>query len=200
MWTGDLSARTKTALLLGVLATLALLVWHRYAPSAGSGTAVGVVTTAPPPKVVERIVEKIKVVVKPGPERIVFLQKEPLAAALKMPELTLTSDNVISVATAKPHTGPTTIVSTLSPEGEGKILLRQEPPPWFQLQKAWEFDGRYLFLGSHVAEIDLRINPIHINARDGRMTVEPHLFGGIAADRDDNGLEARAGVGITLKW
>ena len=171
---------------IALVGCIAFILWLRYAPPTSPSYTpdAGPVVTAPVPKVVEKIIERLKVVTKPGPERIVFIQKEPLAAKLEMPELLSTADNVLSVATVKPHTGSTTVVSTLSPTGEGRILLRQEPPKFWDLKKEFGvragFGSGNLILGEIYVR-PLRIGPIdlEIRAYARRTDRDGSDFGGV---------------------
>lgn len=122
--------------LLTALLVVSAILYMRYAPSRQPPPQEpGPVVEAPMPKTIEKVIEKIRVVKVPGPERIVYLDKKEVATRLEMPELHRIPDNVLSVGKVAPSEGEVTVVSTLSPEGEGKILLRQEPRKFFQLQK-----------------------------------------------------------------
>lgn len=161
----------KRYLLIALLAVLAIL-YLRYAPEAVKPHwgVPSPVTIASPPKVVEKIVERIKRVQTPGPPRIVYLDRHELAARLKMPELTNLDNGILvtSVASVPPSDGTTTAVGTLSPTGESQILLRQEPRKFLQIKK--EFGVRVgmgtggLVAGELYAR-PLRIGPVETEFR-----------------------------------
>ena len=188
-------AKQWKVFLLTVLLVVLAILYLRYAkPVKTYSPEVGPVTVAEVPRVVERVLEKIRVVKVPGPERIVYLEKASLATALKMPELTTLTDNVLSVATAKPHTGPTTILATLSPSGEVKILLRQEPPKFWEIKREFRLSGRYLLVGTNVAELDILANPLRIGP------VEVLAGGGVELNRDTSNLKGRAFLGFEYRF
>ena len=184
-WRSYLAKASWLRYLIPALAVGLAVWWLRSAPSPPPFTSTpGPVTVAPVPTVVERIIEKIKVVKVPGPERIVFLEKAALATALKMPELNALSDNVLSVASVKPHTGPTTAIALLSPTGEGRIILRQEPPKFWDLKKEFGvragFGSGNLILGEIYVR-PLRIGPIDVEVRGyaRRTDRDGSDFGGV---------------------
>jgi hypothetical protein len=151
------------------------------------------VTVAAAPKALERIVETIRVEV-PGPERIVYLDRPALATKLKMPELRVVPDNVLAVATVSPHTGPTTAVAVLSPTGEGRILLRQEPTPFIAVKREFALRGAFLLSGTNLVEADLVARPLRIGP------VELVAGAGMEVRREDNSIGARAYLGAELKF
>jgi len=194
-WRNYLVKASWLRYLIPALAVGLAVWWLRSAPSPPPFTSTpGPVTVAPVPTVVERIIEKIKVVKVPGPERIVFLEKAALATALKMPELNALSDNVLSVASVKPHTGPTTAIALLSPTGEGRIILRQEPTPFWDLKREIRLQGRYLFAGQNLTELDLLANPIRVGPVNLLAGV------GVELDRDSSSLRGRAFVGFEYRF
>jgi len=84
--------------------------------------------------------------------------------------------------------------------GEVHVEDKRLPPPFFQIKKEFQADGRYLFVGDHTAEIDAKVIPIRINARDGGVTIDPYLFGGVDFRRSDSSIGGRAGVGIQVRF
>lgn len=181
--------------LLTVLLVVLAILYLRYAKPVKPYTPEpGLLTAGEIPRAVEKVIEKIRIVKVPGPERIVYLDKPGLAAALKMPELKSLTDNVLSVATVKPHTGPTTAIATLSPTGEGGILLRQEPQPFWDLKREFRMQGRYLLVGTNVAELDILANPLRIGP------VEVVGGAGVELNRDTSALKGRAYVGFEYRF
>lgn len=192
MWPISFAKKYSTPfLILALVASLAFIAYLKYVPKDDSNrTEPGPVQYVP----VIKTVEKIKTVSVPGPERVVFIPKSELVGSLKMPELEKTPDNVLSVGRVNPSDGPTTVVSTLSPTGEGHILIRQEPPKFFQLKKEFRAEARYLFAGRNLVELDLVANPVRV----GPVNI---LAGaGVEVRRDDSSFGARAFVGFQYKF
>ena len=168
MWKKTLASVVQSHYTPVVLAIFVGLLYLRYAPQRPPAyqSVQGPLTVAQEPRIVTRTVTRtVKV---PGPERIVYLNKPEAAEALKMPELATAPDNVLAIVTVAPHTGNTTAISMLSPTGEGTILLRQEPTPFWSVKK--EFGARAgmgtggLLLGELYAR-PLRVGPVDIEAR-----------------------------------
>jgi hypothetical protein len=132
-----LSARISLGVsLLIALCALGVILWLRYAPPAKPSydTTQHPVTEAPAPKRVARA-RRVKT---PPPKEIRAYNPAELAGKLEMPELNFTDNTlVLDVATIPSHTGDTTAVATLSPGGTGKILYRQEKPPFLDLKREW---------------------------------------------------------------
>jgi len=156
------------------------------APSPPSYTSEpGAVTTAVEPKVVTKVVEKIKRVMVPGPSKIIYLDKEKLSAALKMPELMKEEGVPVDTASIPAHTGPTTTVTLLNPEtGVFKAVTRQEPPKFLQFKKEWGvragFGTGNLVLGEIYLR-PLRLGPIDLEVRGyaRRTDRDGSDFGGV---------------------
>jgi hypothetical protein len=173
---------------LGLLAVVLYLRFAKILPT---------YTSTPGPLMVgagTKKTEKVERVAVPGPPRIIYLEKASLSARLKLPELNLLPDNVLGVVSVSPHSGPTTAIATLTPEGEGRILLRQEPTPFFSLKRDFRLQGRYLFVGSTVAELDLVANPLRVGP------VELVAGVGVGMDREDSTLQGRAFVGAEIRF
>jgi hypothetical protein len=179
--------------LIAFCAILALL-YLRFAPTVRLNYQPdrGPVTVAPEPKTVTKTVTRIVTV--PGPERIVYLNRPEAALALKMPELNQGSDNVLAVATVAPHSGKTTVVSMLSPTGEGTILLRQEPTPFWQVRKDFRATVRYLFVGTNLIESELVASPLRTGP------VEWEAGAGVEIRREDSTLGARGWIGASYRF
>jgi len=169
MWTKvkTLVQKVGAKYVLIALCVLLVLAYLRFAPQITPPLQEkGPVVVAPETKVVTKYVTRRVVV--PGPERIVYLNRQEAAVALKMPELNTGSDNILAVVTVPPHSGPTTAIARLSPSGEGSILLRQEPTPFWKIKK--EFGARAgmgtggLIIGEIYAR-PLRIGSIDLEAR-----------------------------------
>lgn len=176
-------------------ASIAFILWLKYAPTVSPVTSTpGQVTSAPLPKPVEKIIEKIKVVRQPV-ERVVYLEKAPLAASLKMPELKLEPGEPVAVASIPSHTGPTTAIAMMdNVTGETRMVTRQEPTPFFEIKKEFRLQGRYLFAGANVAELDLNVLPVRLGP--------VNILAGVGAemDRDSSTLRGRAFVGFEYKF
>jgi hypothetical protein len=190
-----LSARTRTILLLGVLGLLALMAYIRYAPTAGS-RGIGEVVDARAPKAVVKVIERIKRVQVPGPERIVYLEKKGLAAALKMPELEKERGEAVAVAEVQPHIGKTTVVSMLDNTGVTRMILRPEPHPFFQFKKEMGIRAGIGTGGLALGEVYLR--PFAVNPRDrGQLNVE---LRGFAKRTDADGADFGGAVLLDYRF
>lgn len=104
----------------------------------------------------------------PGPPRLKVYPKTKLSGKLDMPELKLLPGNVVATATIPPSAGPTTAVATVTDNGVGQIIYRQERPKFFAIQK--EFGIRAgigtggLVLGELYAR-PLRVGPVTVEIR-----------------------------------
>jgi hypothetical protein len=77
-----------------------------------------------------KVVEKIKKVEVPGPERIVTIEKKVVIEKLKLPEWFSQNEDEQAIASAvvSAYEGKTNIVSTLNTKtGVGQIIAKQEP-------------------------------------------------------------------------
>jgi hypothetical protein len=194
MWIVTIARKWWTGYLIGALAVACAIAYLRYAkptPPAYDPTPQPVVT-AKEPKVVTQHVTKIITV--PGPERIVYLDRQEAAEAVKMPELAISPDNVLAITTIPPHTGPTTAISMLTPTGEGRILYRQEPQKFFQVKKEFRMTARYLFVGRNLAEFDVVANPLRLGP------VELQAGVGLEVRRDDSSMGARGWIGAEYRF
>lgn len=174
-------------------APLAWLAWEKYAPRHPNFTTVQgpVVTAQTPPKVIERV----KTVTLPGPERIVYLDKPSLSAILKMPEISFSdSANPVAVTEVAPHTGKTTVVAMLDNTGKTSLLTRQEPTKFLEFRRQIEIRGRYLFTGTNLMEADLVAKPLRIGP------VEVEGGAGLEVRREDSSLGFRTFVGATYRF
>ena len=195
MWKKILATPVLSHCIVAACVGLAVLLYLRLAPkSPGTySSEPGPVTEAPEPTVVTKVVTKRVAV--PGPTKIIYLDKEQTAAALKMPELKLSPDNVLAVATIPPSgDAPTTAIAKLTPEGEGKILYRVEPAPFFQLKKEFTGRARYLFAGTNKIEADLVIRPLRL----GPVNLEAGA--GLEIRRADDTVGARTWVGAEYRF
>lgn len=187
-----MSARTKTLLLLGALGMLALIFWMRFVKMpAPEPKEPGPLVNTPEPKIVERV----KRVYVPGPERIIYLEKEDLSAKLEMPELKKETGDPIAVARIPPHRGPTTAIAVLdNTTGETRILARQEPLPFLEWKKEFRLQGRYLFSGANMVEADFVVNPLRIGP------VELEAGAGAEIRRGDDSIGARGWIGASYRF
>jgi len=165
MWT-KLSDRAKHLLidfLLIALVIACVIAYLRYAKSPPSSTSTpGPVATAPEAKKAKKVTRKE---VKPGPSVLITLDREEAAAALKMPELAKGPDNVLAAVTIPPSGEcPVTAVSTLSPEGEGKIVYRTEPRKFLQLKK--EFGVRAGAGSGGMISAEVYARPLRVGSVD----------------------------------
>ncbi len=169
MWIGTLVKKWWTGYLIGALAVVCAILYLRFArptPPAYDPTPQPV-QTAKEPRVVTRTVTKVVKV--PGPPRIVYLDKPETVNALKMPELLDVPDNVLAVASVPPSgERPVTVVSTLSPEGEGRIEYRMEPQKFFQVKKEFGIRAGIGTGNVGIAEVygrPLRLGPVTVEVR-----------------------------------
>lgn len=84
--------------------------------------------------------------------------------------------------------------------GEVHVDDHKLPPPWFQWKKEFVGDIRYLFVGDHTFEADLKMVPIRLNARDGGMTIDPYAFVGGDIRREDARIGGRLGIGVQVRF
>jgi len=168
-WPVDLAKKWWTGYLIGALAVACAIAYLRFAkptPPAYDPTPQPV-QAAQEVKVVTRKVTKLVQV--PGPERIVYLDKQEAVNALKMPELLDTPDNVLAAATIPPSgERPVTAVSVLSPSGEGRVIYRMEPQKFFQIKKEFGARAGISTGGVGIAELyarPLRVGPVNVEVR-----------------------------------
>ena len=88
------------------------------------------------------------------------------------------------------------IVTPVLDNATGNVFVEDKklPPPWFEWKKEFTADVRYMFVGDHVFETDVGVIPFRLNSKDGRMSLEPSLFGGLDVRKDDNAIGGRAGI------
>ncbi len=190
-----IKTRVKNVPLRYIAVALALpaawLLW-KYAVDTPKPTGQqGPVVVAQVP---EKVVEKVKTIVVPGPERIVFLEKASLSTTLKMPELNAVAGNPTAAVEIQPHAGKTTAVSVLDNAGRTTILTRQEPVPFFQVKRDIRASARYLFVGANIIESDLVAAPLRI----GPVEVEAGV--GVEVRRNDSALGARGYIGASYRF
>lgn len=144
------------------LGIVVVLLWMRFVPATKPpyDPTPQPVQTAKEQKVVTKYVTKRVMV--PGPERIVYLDKNETVNALKMPELLDTPDNVLAAVTIPCEGRNVTAVSTLSPEGEGRVVTRMEPQKFLQVKKEFGARAGIGTSGLLIAEVYLR--PLRIGA------------------------------------
>lgn len=171
-----LNSRVKASWLLYLLIALCIgvaLFYIRYVRSPGPSISVGTVTVAKTPKGAVKA-RKIKT---PPPKEIVVYDKFELSAKLKMPELKLERGDPLAVAEIPSHIGPTTTIAMLdNTTGETRIIMRPEPPPFFQLKK--EFGVRAGFGTGNLIIGELYFRPLAVNPRDarGQLNLEVRAF------------------------
>lgn len=168
-WPVDLAKKWWTGYLIGALAVACAIAYLRFAkptPPAYDPTPQPIVTAKEPKAVTKYVTKVVKV---PGPERIVYLDKPETVNALKMPELLDTPDNVLAVASVPPSgERPVTVVSTLSPGGEGRIEYRMEPQKFFSIRKEFGVRAGIGTGNVGIAEVyghPLRIGPVTVEVR-----------------------------------
>lgn len=193
--------RSALLLTMGVaLGMLALVLWNRFAPSKPVIDPNANAVEAPLAKRTKSLPTRrthatVAVVEKSEVER-------ELPGALS--ERTVRDNNVL---VSRPREIPKGwehgyfVTPTLdNTTGEMGADIKAKPPPFFEVRKRFEIEGRYLFAGTNRMEADARVLPIRFNAKDGGTTIEPVLFGGMEVRREDDSFGARAGVGVVVKW
>lgn len=146
---------------------------------------------------VPKVVEKVTKELVPIKGQIEFFNKERVAEKLDMPELNQEGGGVIAVGEVGPHSGKTTVVSLLG-EGHdnvmrGKLIMRQEPSPFFAFQKSFRAEAWWNPVGHNVIEgaivaSPLRIGPIHVQGKVG-LNVD-----------GDSHVDAVVGIGIQYQF
>jgi hypothetical protein len=131
--------KTYAIVLLIAVAVVAVL-WGWYKPSQNVQPAK---TYTEAPK--EKIVEKIKTVMVPGPERIVTIEKETAAKKLELPEWVKGPDKqIIANAEIQPYEGKQSALAVLDTKtGEGSIIVKPLSRSLFQFQNRKEIGLRY---------------------------------------------------------
>lgn len=151
-----------------VLVGLAALLYLRFVPASKPtyDPAPQPVQTAPEVRTVTRTVTRRVVV--PGPERIVYLDRQETAAALKMPELLASPDNVLEAVTIPCPDRDVTAVSLIDNTGQGLIIYRPERQKFFRLKKDFGLRAGAgsggLILGEVYAR-PLRVGPVDVEVR-----------------------------------
>lgn len=188
-----LAKAARWALLIAACATFVLL-YLRFspAPSPGYTPTTKVEVPAPPKAVVAE--PKISI---PAPKTLkVYKNKAAVEKKLELPPETVKpEENIASVAETKPihEDAKITIVSAIDNTGETRIITKQEVPFW-QLKRDFVLEGRYLFVGNNVAEMDLKLKFL----RTGPVTWEGVVGGYVERDGGHTGV--RAGVGFEYKF
>ena len=155
------------SLLIALVIGCAIAYLHFVESPPGSSSEPRAVVEAKEAKVVTKYVTKRVMV--PGPERIVYLDKQEAAEALKMPSLATSPDNVLAAVTI-PASGdrPVTAVATLTTQGEGKVEYRMEAQPFWKIKKEFGMRAGMGTGGLLTAEVylhPLRVGPVEVELR-----------------------------------
>ena len=182
-----------------VLVGLAVLSWFRWAPSRQTISPSAPTTIAPEPKKTAKLpLRSIQAVVK-------VVDKEAVEKAIPGALSAETRANPYKFAFPPAELGPWAGKRVVTPvldntTGEVHVEDKRLPPPWIEWKKEFVADGRYLFVGDHTAELDIKAIPIRINARDGGVIIDPYVFGGVDFRRSDSSIGGRAGVGVQVRF
>lgn len=201
MWKG-LSTRAKRVLILSaccVLAACAVVAWFRWAPSRQRVDPNAAATTAAQPKQTADLPRETTVGKRQSVDKKSIEKKLPGALS----DQTLRDPNKLAAPPAiiPPWRGATIATPiTDNTTGETIVETKQLLPRWYEWRKEFSADARYMVVGDHLAEVDLKANPIQFNARDGGVTIEPYGFVGADVRREDSAIGGRAGIGIHIKF
>lgn len=194
--------RVKTALyhyIPVVLVGLAVLAWFRWAPSRQTVAPSAPATVAPEAKKTAKLpLRAIRATVR-------VVDKEAVEKAIPgaiAPETRANPQKfVFPPAELGPWAGKRIVTPVLdNTTGEVHVEDRRLPPAFLEWKKEFVADARYLFIGDHTAELDIKAIPLRINARDGGVTIDPYVFGGVDFRRSDSSIGGRAGVGVQVRF
>jgi len=135
--------KAKTyALIVLVCIAIGAMLWGWYKPAPLAVQPQKEYVVAPE----QKIVEKIKKVLVPGPERIVTIEKKVVSEKLDLPDSIKNDDSkqVIANAEIQPYKGKTSVVTILDTKtGEGQTITKQLAPPLFAFENTKEIGIRY---------------------------------------------------------
>lgn len=186
----------KIALILWVILVHAMLAGAAYHYWKGPKVIVkeGPIRYVEKPKYIKKIE---KVLVPSEGRRIEYYSKENLAKEMKMPDLVNLDEEVVAVGEVKASEGKTTVLGTLSPGPDdvlrGRLVYRQEPPPFFAYTRDIRIEALWFPVGQNVVEGNLiftpfRTGPIYWTAKAG-----------VGVDEDGN-AEGHIGIGIQYRF
>mgnify|MGYP001563405175 CR=1 FL=1 len=202
MWEEKAKTRVKTALyhyIPVVLVGLAVLAWFRWAPSRQTVDPKAPAVQAPTPKKTAKLpLRSIQAAVRVVDKEAV---EKAIPGALSLETRANQAKFVFPPAELDPWAGKRIVTPVLdNTTGEVHVEDKRLPPPWIEWKKEFVADGRYLFAGDHTAELDIKAIPLRINARDGGVTIDPYVFGGVDFRRSDSSIGGRAGVGVQVRF
>ena len=151
---------------LPALATLAVLLWLRFAPNQ---PAIYVPMPGPTQYVPVPVKVAGKTVTVPGPERVVLVPSVIVSEKMKWPEIA--NDNILAVGEVAPYRGKTSVVAVADIRDNTmttRLISRQEKMPFFALEREFGVRGGVgtggLVLGELYGRF-VRIGPIVVEGR-----------------------------------
>lgn len=189
------STTRASAVRWGLIALLALcaLAWLRFAPPSHPWSPQGIIGRIMPPP---RVVEKIRTVEVPGPERIRIIPKEKIVEVYRdLPTPATVADNaavVTAVAAIPPAPEGGTAVSVLrtGPDNvaTGHIEFKPKPIAFFAVKREMGIRAGF---GTEGITGELYVRPLRI----GPVEIEGRVYGASGQDGKSN-----VGAAVMADW
>jgi len=161
MWSRLFANRVFTHTGLLVLAIGAAIIYMKYVrPAMPTYVRVPGETHFVP---VPQVVQKIKTVTVPGPERVVLVPSATVAEKMRWPELG--KDNVLAVGEVPPHRGKTSVAAIADITDNTmttRLVMRPEAMPFIGLEREWHGGLWYGVVGRNTIQAEIEFLPIRI--------------------------------------